>query len=54
MYFYCSLLQELKKKGYYVEEDVESYKQKLVEYERIFGFKPECYEVKPVAGVHIL
>lgn len=36
------------------KEDVESYKQKLVEYERIFGFKPECYEVKPVAGVHIL
>ncbi|MBO5137383.1 MAG: galactokinase [Spirochaetaceae bacterium] len=33
--------------------DVELYKQKLVEYERIFGFHPSCYEVEPAGGVHI-
>ncbi len=33
--------------------DVELYKQKLVEYERIFGFHPSCYDVKPAGGVHI-
>ncbi len=33
--------------------DVDLYKQKLVEYERIFGFHPSCYEVKPSRGVHI-
>lgn len=33
--------------------DVALYKQKLSEYERIFGFHPSCYEVKPVGGVHV-
>lgn len=33
--------------------DVELYKQKLTEYERIFGFHPSCYEVKASGGVHI-
>jgi len=33
--------------------DVELYKKKLLEYERIFGFHPSCYEVKPVGGVKI-
>ncbi len=35
-------------------EDVDNYKKKLVDYERIFGFKPECYTVKPARGVHLL
>lgn len=34
--------------------DVEPYKQKLVEYERIFGFHPSCYSVKPARGVHLV
>jgi len=35
-------------------EDVETFRQKLVEYERIFGFHPSCYEVKPSDGAHII
>ncbi len=35
-------------------QDVEKYKAKLVEYEHIFGFKAECYTVKPANGVCIL
>lgn len=31
-------------------EDVDSYIQKLVDYERIFGFHPASYVVKPVSG----
>ncbi|MBO4404138.1 MAG: galactokinase [Treponema sp.] len=34
--------------------DVQKYKEKLADYERIFGFKPFCYEVKPARGVRIL
>lgn len=36
------------------KEDVETYKAKLVEYERIFGFTPETFEVKPAKGAHIV
>jgi len=36
------------------DEDIDKYKQKLSEYERIFGFKSECYIVKPSDGVHLL
>ena len=34
--------------------DVDNYMKKLVDYERIFGFKPECYTVKPAKGVHLI
>lgn len=34
-------------------KDAELYKQKLVEYERIFGFHPSCYDVLPAGGVHL-
>lgn len=34
-------------------KDAELYKQKLVEYERIFGFHPSCYDVQPAGGVHL-
>ena len=34
--------------------DEENFKKKLVEYERIFGFKAECYEVKPAGGVTVV
>jgi galactokinase len=34
--------------------DVEKYKEKLSEYERIFGFAANCYEVHSVEGVHLL
>lgn len=32
------------------ECDVEKFKSKLVEYEKIFGFTPECYEIEPSDG----
>jgi len=35
------------------KEDVESYIQKLADYERIFGFHPASYVVKPVSGACI-
>lgn len=35
-------------------EDVELYHKKLAEYERIFGFHPSCYEVKPSGGAHLV
>ena len=35
-------------------EDVDRYRQKLSDYERIFGFSPSCYVVKPTRGVHLL
>ena len=35
-------------------EDVPKYREKLQDYERIFGFKAVCYEVKPARGVHLL
>lgn len=34
-------------------KDAGLYKQKLVEYERIFGFHPSCYEVRPAGGVQL-
>lgn len=34
--------------------DIENYVQKLGEYERIFGFHPSYYEVKPSAGAHVV
>ena len=32
-------------------QDVETFKKKLVEYERIFGFKSQCYQVNSADGV---
>lgn len=34
--------------------DVEEFKKKIAEYERIFGFHPVCYEVKPAGGASVL
>ncbi|MCI5524147.1 MAG: galactokinase, partial [Spirochaetia bacterium] len=34
--------------------DVDKFKEKLGEFERIFGFSPKCYIVKPSSGVKIL
>lgn len=36
------------------KEDVEPYMKKLAEYERIFGFTPSTYEVKPARGAHVV
>ncbi len=36
------------------KSDVETYVQRLSEYERIFGFHPAYYEVKPCDGVHVV
>ncbi|MCQ2610670.1 MAG: galactokinase [Treponema sp.] len=36
------------------KEDVPVYYEKLAEYERIFGFTPETFEVKPAKGVHVV
>ena len=36
------------------ESDVEKFKQKLAEYEKIFGFHPSCYEVSTADGAHIV
>lgn len=33
---------------------VERYRNKLTEYERIFGFKPACYEIRSAGGTKIL
>jgi galactokinase len=35
------------------ERGVEEYKERLEDYERIFGFHPIIYEIKPVAGAHL-
>ncbi len=35
-------------------EDVDKFKAKLVEYERIFGFTSKCYVVKPGKGVKLI
>lgn len=35
-------------------KDVETYMKKLTEYERIFGFSPSTYEVKPGKGAHVV
>ena len=34
-------------------KDADPYREKLAEYERIFGFHPSCYEVRPAGGVHL-
>lgn len=36
------------------ESDVQPFKDKLAEYERIFGFHPSCYEVQADEGAHIV
>lgn len=36
------------------KEDVSTYMEKLQEYERIFGFTPETFEVKPAKGAHVI
>lgn len=36
------------------DSDVEKYRERLEEYERIFGFDTRCYEVKPARGVHLI
>lgn len=36
------------------EQDVDKFKEKLSEYEHIFGFKPSCYDVHSVDGAHIV
>jgi len=35
-------------------DDIETYIEKLSDYERIFGFRPLYYRVKPAGGVRIL
>lgn len=35
-------------------EDLDKYREKLSEYERIFGFSPKLYEVRPAEGVKVL
>ncbi|GHV82616.1 hypothetical protein AGMMS49991_11740 [Spirochaetia bacterium] len=36
------------------EKAVEEYQKRLEDYERIFGFHPLTYEVKPAAGARII
>lgn len=36
------------------KDDVPKFESKLDEYERIFGFKPECYDVESADGVRII
>ena len=36
------------------ENDVENFNSKLNEFEKIFGFHPECYEVEPSDGACII
>lgn len=36
------------------ESDVEKFKEKLGEFEKIFGFRPACYEVTPSDGASIV
>lgn len=36
------------------EDDIPLFKEKLSEYERIFGFHPKTYEIEPSDGVHIV
>ena len=35
-------------------EDIPLFKEKLSEYERIFGFHPTTYEIEPADGVHVV
>ncbi len=36
------------------EENVEEFKKKITEFERIFGFHPVCYEVESSDGAHVV
>ena len=36
------------------EDDIPLFKEKLSEYERIFGFHPHCYEIEPADGAHVV
>lgn len=36
------------------ESDIENFKEKLSDFEKIFGFHPECYEVEPSDGASIV
>lgn len=36
------------------EDDMPLFKEKLSEYERIFGFHPQCYEIEPADGAHVV
>ncbi len=36
------------------KEDEQAFRDKLVEYERIFGFHPACYVIHPSNGIHII
>lgn len=36
------------------ESDVENFKSKLVEFEKLFGYHPGCYEVRPSDGASIV
>ncbi|MDR2897224.1 MAG: galactokinase [Spirochaetaceae bacterium] len=36
------------------QKDVDTYRQKLIEYERIFGFHPVLYPVQPVQGASVV
>ena len=34
--------------------DEQAFRKTLAEYERIFGFKASCYEVRPAGGVQVI
>ena len=36
------------------KDDIPLFKEKLSEYERIFGFHPRTYEIEPADGVHVV
>jgi galactokinase len=36
------------------EEAIEDYRRRLEDYERIFGFHPQIYEIRPAAGVRLV
>jgi galactokinase len=36
------------------EDSVEEYKKRLEDYERIFGFHPMIYDVRPATGVRLV
>ena len=35
-------------------QDIEPFKKKLTEYEKLFGFKCDCYEVHPASGAKVI
>lgn len=36
------------------EDDIPAFREKLAEYERIFGFHPRCHEIEPADGVRVV